>query len=305
MIDAIDMFAGLGGFTEGAEQAGCRVVWSGNHWAPAVQWHRANHPLTVHALQDMHQQPWELVPHHDLLLASWACQGFSPAKGSNKLHTDTQRATAWAVVSALEYHRPALFVGENVPAFARWELYPVWCSALTQLGYALNMMVIDSATRGVPQNRERLIIVGTRSKHPIELQLPPRQLVSAASIIDFDAGRWSPVVRKGRASATLRRVANGRRQFGERFVTPFYGSGSGLTGRALERPIGTITTRDRWAVIDDERMRMLSVDEARQAMGFPAAYKLPPDKRLAMHLLGNAVCPPVARDVINALKAAA
>jgi len=305
MIDAIDMFAGLGGFTEGAEQAGCRVVWSGNHWAPAVKWHHANHPLTVHALQDMHQQPWELVPRHDLLLASWACQGFTPAQGGRKPQTDTQRATAWAVTSALEYHRPYAFIGENVPAFAKWELYPVWCAALTQLGYALNMMVLDSAEAGVPQNRERLIIVGTRSKHPVELTLPRRERVLASSFIDFTAGRWSPVERKGRAAATLQRIANGRRQFGNRFLAPFYGGGSGLTGRSLDRPIGTITTHDRWAVIDGDRMRMLSVDEARQAMGFPASYKLPQNSRLAMHLLGNAVCPPVARDVINALQAAA
>jgi DNA (cytosine-5)-methyltransferase 1 len=47
---------------------------------------------------------------------------------------------------------------------------------------------------------------------------------------------------------------------------------------------------------------MLSVTEARAAMGFPTDYKLPESKKLAMHLLGNAVCPPVARDLIEALK---
>lgn len=31
-MNAVDLFAGLGGFSEGAEQAGCRVVWAGNHW---------------------------------------------------------------------------------------------------------------------------------------------------------------------------------------------------------------------------------------------------------------------------------
>jgi site-specific DNA-cytosine methylase len=72
--------------------------------------------------------------------------------------------------------------------------------------------------------------------------------------------------------------------------------------RSLHRPIGTITTRDRHAVIDGERMRMLSVPEARAAMGFPASYVLPDNQRTAMHMLGNAVCPPVARDVINAIR---
>lgn len=301
----VDLFAGMGGFSEGARQAGCRVLWSGNHWAPAVQWHAANHPDTIHACQDLHQQRWEEVPAHDLLLASWACQGFSPAKGSNKLHTDTQRATAWAVVSAVEYHRPAVFIGENVPAFARWELYPVWCAAMTQLGYALTPMIVDCADLGVPQQRVRLFIVGTRTKHPIELDFPRQEHVPASRIIDFTAGKWSPIHRPGRAAATLARIENGRRQHGDRFVTPYYGSGSGETGRSLDRPIGTITTIARWAVIDGDRMRMLSVPEARRAMTVPDTYKLPANGRLAMHLMGNAVPPLAAKRIITAVRKAA
>ena len=73
----------------------------------------------------------------------------------------------------------------------------------------------------------------------------------------------------------------------------------------MSRPVGTITTRDRWAVIDGDRMRMLSVDECRKAMGFPASYQLPSRAKDAMHMLGNAVVPVVACDVINALRAAA
>lgn len=305
LVDCVDLFAGMGGFSEGARQAGCRVKWSGNHWRPAVDCHAENHPDTIHACQDLHQQRWEDVPAHDLLLASWACQGFSPAKGSNKLHTDTQRATAWAVVSALEYHRPYAFIGENVPAFARWELYPAWCSAMTALGYALSPMVVDCADLGVPQQRVRLFIVGTRSQHPLAMDLPKQDHVPASRIIDFNAGKWSPIERPGRAAATLARVANGRRQHGDRFVTPYYGSGSGETGRSLDRPIGTITTIARWAVVDGDRMRMLTIPETRRAMTVPDAYKLPSNGRLAMHLMGNAVPPLAARRIITAVRQAA
>jgi DNA (cytosine-5)-methyltransferase 1 len=166
-------------------------------------------------------------------------------------------------------------------------------------------MVIDAADHGVPQHRRRLFIVATRSKHPIELQLPQREHVPAASIIDFGAGRWSPVHRPGRSLATLQRIENGRRRFGPRFVAPYYGSGSGETGRSLERPLGTVTTRDRWAVVDGDRMRMLLATEARAAMGFPDTYQLPADHKQAMHMLGNAVPPPAARDVITAIREAA
>ncbi len=79
----------------------------------------------------------------------------------------------------------------------------------------------------------------------------------------------------------------------------YYGNERG--GRSLDRPLGTVTTRDRYAVVDGYLMRMLTVDEYRAAMGFPASYVLPANRRLATHLLGNAVCPQVACDLITAL----
>ena len=149
------------------------------------------------------------------------------------------------------------------------------------------------------QNRVRLFLVGTRSKSPLQLSLPPQQPITAASFVDFGAGNWSDVDRPGRSANTLARIASGRARHGERFLAPYYGSGSGETGRSLHRPIGTITTRDRWAVVDGKRMRMLNSNECRAAMGFPADYKLPAAHKDAVHMLGNAVCPPVAAKVIK------
>lgn len=302
---AIDLFAGLGGFSEGAEQAGCRVVWAGNHWRAAVDVHAANHPHAEHACQDLHQQDWTQVPAHDLLLASPACQGHTRARGKDRPHHDATRSTAWAVVSALECHRTPFALVENVPEFDRWTLFPAWCSALQALGYSIAPHLVDSADHGVPQNRERLVIVLARSLHPLHLRLELQhvQHVPAASIIDLSAGRWSSIIKPGRSPATLARIDNGRRVHGDRFLTAYYGNEKG--GRSLQRPIGTITTRDRWAVIDGDRMRMVSVPEAKQAMGFPASYKLPDRAKDAMHMLGNAVTPPMARNVISALRLAA
>jgi DNA (cytosine-5)-methyltransferase 1 len=302
-MSAIDLFAGIGGFSEGARGAGVRVVWAANHWRAAVDMHASNHPETQHACQDLQQADWTQVPPHDLLLASPACQGHSRARGADKPHHDATRSTAWAVVSALECHRPAFGVVENVPEFMQWALYPAWCEALRTLGYSIAPHVLDAADHGVPQHRVRMILVLARSRAPLHLRLHKRDHLPAASIVDFSAGRWSPVARPGRSPATLARVAAGRQQHGARFLTAYYGNERG--GRSLNRPIGTITTRDRWAVIDGDRMRMLSVPEARAAMGFPATYRLPENGRLAMHMLGNAVCPPKIADVLTALQAAA
>ncbi len=301
----IDLFAGAGGFSTGAAMAGCRVAWAANHWPTAVQWHAANHPTTDHACQDLQQADFRDAPAHDILLASPACQGHSNARGTDRPHHDAQRATAWAVVTCAEVHRPPVVVVENVPEFTRWVLWPAWCAALHALGYALAPMVLDAADHGVPQHRRRLFVVATRSRHPVELRLPRREHRSAAEAIFLMSGKWSPVARAGRSARTLARIAAGQRQHGPLILAPYYGSGSGETGRSLQRPIGTLTTRARWAVVDGDRMRMVTPAEGRALMGFPTGYRLPETAATAWHLLGNAVCPPVAADLIGAVRRAA
>lgn len=302
MLTGVDLFAGAGGFTTGAAAAGIRVVWAANHWPLAVRCHADNHPETEHSCQDLHQADWAAVPTHDLLMASPCCQGHSRARGTDRPHHDKQRSTAWAVVSCAEYHREPVVVVENVPEFVEWALYPSWLDAMTRLGYAVSPHIVDAADHGVPQHRKRLFLVCTKSKAPLVLSLPRRQHVGIARVIDWDYPTWSAIEKPGRSSATLRRIAAGRQQHGERFVAPYYGSGSGTTGRSVTRPIGTITTLDRWAIIDGDRMRMMQPPEVRVAMGFPSDYRLPPNRREAIHLLGNAVCPPVATDIFEALQ---
>lgn len=307
MTTAIDLFAGLGGWSTGARMAGVEVLWAANHWPEAVHWHSANHPDAIHICQDLHQADWTKVPRHDLLLASPCCQGHSKARGKaagNPQH-DASRSTAWAVVSALEFHRPDAAIIENVPEFMDWVLYPAWAAAMQALGYQLAPHVVDCADLGVPQNRVRLFLVCTRSRAPLFLQLPQHEHVSAMSFIDLSAGKWSAVDKPGRAQATLDRVAAGRAAHGARFLMPYYTSGSGLTGRSLHRPIGTITTRDRWAIVDGDRMRMLTANENLRAMSFPAGTKVPDNHRLTVHMAGNAVPPVAGARVIEALLAAA
>lgn len=297
---AIDLFAGLGGFTEAARTAGVRVAWAANHWQAAVEIHAANHPETLHACQDLHQADWERVPAHDLLLASPCCQGHAKARGKDRPHHDKSRSTAWAVVSCAEFHRPAAVVVENVPEFAKWALFPAWRAAMEALGYTLSVNTFDAADAGVPQNRTRVFIVGTRGKSPLTIPAPRQAHVPAGGLIDWAGGRWSPVHRAGRAAPTLGRYRHGRGAFGDRFAFSYYGNTR--TARSIDRPIGTITTRDRWAVVDGDRMRMLTPRECLGFMGFHAGYALPREHRTAIHLLGNAVPPPLAAHVINEVR---
>lgn len=305
-MKVVDLFAGAGGFSTGARLAGHKVVWAANHWPDAVEWHSRNHPGAMHICQDLHQADWSLVPEHDIMLASPCCQGHSKARGKAKGNPqhDASRSTAWAVVSAAEYHRPEIIVVENVPEFVNWTLYRPWELAMNALGYTIAPHIIDAADYGAPQHRVRLFLILSQSQQPLHLQIPRSQHIPAMELIDFEDGKWSLVNKPGRSKATIDRVKSGRSKFGDRFIMPYYGSGSGKTGRSLDRPIGTITTRDRWAVVDGDRMRMLTRFECRDAMSFPSDYQIPDNHRLAIHLLGNAVCPEPAKQILNAVEAA-
>ncbi|MCP1487959.1 DNA (cytosine-5)-methyltransferase 1 [Pseudomonas fluorescens] len=307
MIEAIDLFSGLGGLTQGAEDAGVDVVYAANHWPEAVRWHSANHPHTMHACQDLRQARWADMPRHDLGLAAPCCQGHTRArgKGADNPEHDDSRSTAWAVVDCAESRKQEAWAIENVPEFMNWTLYPAWAQAMKALGYQLAPHIVDCADLGVPQHRIRMFMIATKSKAPIHLKLPQYQHVPASSFIDFDSGNWSSIEKPGRAASTLTRVANGRKKFGERFLMPYYGSGSGLTGRCIKRPIGTITTRDRWAVVDGNKMRMLTADEVLAAQTFPSSTLRPDSHRLTVHMAGNAVPPRAAKAIIQALKEAA
>lgn len=302
---AIDCFAGWGGFTCAAEQAGVDVVWAANHWPLAVEAHALNHPQTEHVCQDLRQADWTALPSYDLLLASPACQGHSSASQPNRrpIH-DAMRATAWAVVDCADATEPRGFVVENVPRFTRWRLYPQWRAALVALGYHITDVVVTASRHEVPQRRTRLFLVGTRkpqarafdefqdaaTEHVTEPPFGPR--------IDWEDGEWRPrnMALPGAQERMERAVRNhGRRCFSQHVT--------GHQGVPLDEPIRTVTGQDQWVVVDGDRYRPLTVRETARAMGFPESYAWPAASKRREQIvgLGNAVCPPPAQKLIERL----
>lgn len=301
-LKAIDLFAGGGGTTEGALQAGVDVVWAGNHWGTAVATHERNHPGIIHAQEDLHRTDWTKVPGHDILLASPACQGHSKARGKESPHHEALRATAWCVVSAAEVHSPEVLIVENVPEFLEWRLFPAWQLALEALGYHLTTQVLDAVDFGLAQRRERVFVCGHR-KAPLHLFSPGLARVPASSIIQWDhpkakliSSRTQPLAERTQAC-----IDHGRRVYGERFLVPYYGYER--RARNPEKPLGTLTTNNHFGVYSEGTFRMLSVAEMKAAQGFPADYWLPANTRDAIKLIGNSVPPPMARHMVLQAKA--
>lgn len=298
---AIDLFAGAGGWTTGARKAGVRVVMALNHWPRAVETHAQNHPETEHVCQDAGLYDYSQAPDHDLLIASPSCVGHTRARGKERKGHDEARATMWCIVNALEAKRSPQFVAENVPELLDWELYDVWRMAIAALGYDVREHIVDASEWGVPQERIRLIITGRLGDEAVKLEAPGIAGENAADIIEWTGGKWGPTT--GRAERTTGCIVDGRARFGSRFLVPYFGNTK--TARSIERPIGTITCKDRYAVVDGDRMRMLSIAEARRAMSFPDSYRLLGTKTEQLKQLGNAVPPLLAKGVIEQMREAA
>lgn len=172
------------------------------------------------------------------------------------------------------------------------------------LSYHVQPFIIDAADYGVPQNRVRTFILCSQEKKEVNLPDPVCH-TSVRPYIDWEYKRWTRVDKPGRSTKVLEQIARARRELrDDRFLIPYYGSGSGLTGRSLDRPCGTLVAQDVWAVVDEDRMRMLQPHEYKRIMGFPENYTLKGTRRDQVRMYGNAVCPPAMKVFIESVLAA-
>lgn len=309
-MKAVDLFAGLGGFTAGAISAGLDVAYAANHWPIAVDYHAQNHPGIVHECQDLRQADWTALPEYDVLLAGPACQGHSDAgrKHKNKqvrAKHDADRSTAWAVVDCAEVTRPEIIIVENVPMFTRWgpekkgAMFRHWLQAFELLGYSVDVLKLHAADYGVPQNRDRIFVVcrqGKAAKRSIKL--PEKQAHrSVREVLDPKAGGWASIDSK--PVGVQRRWNLGRNNYGRTFIAQHTRD---HTGRHLDRPLGTVTTAGQhWHLVRGKRIRALTLRELARAQGFSDDTALPNHIKNGTRLIGNAVPPPLAQVVIEAV----
>ena len=314
------MFCGAGGSSAGARAAGAEIVAGVDMCTIATRTFAANFP----AARVIHDRLESLDPGSlkseiggiDLLLASPECTNHTCAKGgaSYSEASEASRATAMLVIDYARALRPRWLILENVVHMRPWSRYGELKRNLTDLGYHLHEHVLDSADFGVAQRRRRLFLVGDR------VQTPPASIRKhaghkkpARSVLD-PPGIWttSPLIHQRRAVSTLERAQRGFQALGPEasFLLVYYGSdgrGSASGGwQRLDLPLRTITTLDRFALISHDRgeprMRMLQVPELKRAMGFDEDFQLPVGtRRDRIRLLGNGVCPPVMKAVVESL----
>ena len=301
-----DLFAGWGGFSEGAVEAGATTTFGANHWELACKVFRMNHPDAQVFEQALGEADFSVFPDIDVMVAGPSCKGFTRARGRERKYHNKLRNTMWAVVNACEVLRPEVMIIENVPEVQRWEGYRGFMVVLEDFGYSTEVHILDAADYSVPQNRVRWFCVCSKSKAPLDIgkELEKRKgpLLSVESFVDWDHPNWSPVDKPGRSPKILAQIQQARKDLRtDRFLIPYYGNTK--TGRSLDRPIGTIVAHDIWSVVRGDEMRMLHPHEVAPMMGFPHNFKRTGGRRDQMRGFGNAVCPPVATALLQSVQA--
>jgi DNA (cytosine-5)-methyltransferase 1 len=199
---AIDLFAGGGGLSLGLHQAGFDVLVGADSDDWAMETHAANLPgLTwsgdladpTHFLQSLEVWGIETV---DLVAGGVPCQPFSRAgrskiaslveNGTRDAHDD--RAELWeSFVAVVDRLRPRAVLVENVPDLPRWNDGAVligFYETLRELGYTVEARILDGFRFGVPQHRQRLILLGfADGRRPLWPQ-PTDELVTLGDAID-------------------------------------------------------------------------------------------------------------------------
>ena len=312
-IRALDLFCGAGGSSWGAREAGVEIVAAFDLWPLAGEAHDANFPEAEFISGRLEEQDVdELAKKYgkiDLILASPECTNHSPAKG-NKPRCEQSKDTAFQVVRFAKAFKPRWIVIENVVNMRKWTRYAEFKSALEKLGYKLQEQILNSAHFGVAQSRRRLFLTADLKQEPLKIVSRKRTFGKVADIVDLNGTyKWTPLRAPKRATATLERAERGISAMGadKPFLLVYYGSDGGGGWQKLNRPLRTITTVDRFALVKPDAqhghvMRMLQVPELQAAMGMPLKMKLEAGtRRDRIKMIGNAVCPPVMKRVIKSL----
>lgn len=304
MVKIVDLFAGIGGIRLGVEQAFGSVdcVFTSEIDKHAVTTYKANFK-DGHVFGDIKQIDASDVPDHDILLAGFPCQPFSQA-GLKKGFTDTRGTLFFDIERILLAKQPKAFLLENVKQLKghdKGRTFQTIIDHLNKAGYKVFYEILKARDFGLPQNRERIYIVGFLD-HNINFEFPkPTNLPTRVGDVLDDVVDEKYTISDKLWSGHKRRKElnklNGK------------GFGYGLFNKesAYTNTISARYYKDGSEILieqENKNPRKLTPREACRLQGFPEDYIIPVSDAQAYKQFGNSVAVPVIKAIATEIKKA-
>jgi DNA (cytosine-5)-methyltransferase 1 len=168
-LTAVELFSGIGGFRLGLAGAKIETIWANDINELCCQVYESNFGKNSIILGDINQIPISEIPNHHILTAGFPCQPFSSA-GKKLGVRDIVRGTLFErIVEILDQKQPQYFLLENVKRLLTMENgyhFRFILNALSELDYFIEWRLISPINFGIPQNRDRIFIFGTKLNSP-------------------------------------------------------------------------------------------------------------------------------------------
>jgi len=315
----IDLFAGIGGFRTGFEKNECKCVFSSEIDEHAGEMYQANYNETV--FKDITKIDEKEIPNHDVLLAGFPCQPFSIA-GEKKGFNDTRGTLFFDIERILKEKKPKAIVLENVKHFKSHDngnTLKVVLNALNNLGYTTNWKVLNAKDFGVPQNRERTIIVGSLNGIKFDFnQLNIQQPICIKDILEDDNGQIEYL---DKSEYTL--IENPKKQPSGLIFVGYRNKKIRTKGtrpdtihlsRVHKQPnriyssegthptLSSQESSGRYFVYHEGRVRKLTLKECYRLMGFQDNFKLIGSKAKLYNRIGNSIVIPMVEEIAKQVK---
>ena len=166
----VSLFSGCGGMDLGFKKAGFDIIWANDFFKDAVNTYKKNIGKHI-VLGDITKIPSSEIPDNpDVILGGFPCQGFSIANSKKPAH-DERNFLYKQMVRIIKDKLPKFFVAENVKGMVSLNdgrFIEDIISDFKDVGYHVESKLLNMINYGVPQTRDRVIIIGNRigSKNP-------------------------------------------------------------------------------------------------------------------------------------------
>lgn len=316
----IDLFAGLGGFRISLEKIGGTCVFSSEINEHASLMYKENFGDKPNG--DIVKIEAKDIPSFDVLCAGFPCQAFSIA-GKKLGFEDTRGTLFFEICRIVKEKQPKVIFLENVKNLTvhdKGKTLQVIISTLEDLGYKVSYKILNAKDFGVPQNRERIIIVASKDKkinfdNLKQVKISPKiqdildvtnqeyideSLYTLLDSKQVKQNHQSGLIFAGFMNKTMRKNVDSSK---------FYFSRNHRQPNRIYRFDGTHPTLSSqesagryYILLSNGKVRKLTINECYLLMGFPKNFKLIGSKNNLYQRIGNSVCIPMIESVAKLIK---